>query len=100
MALRDAAAHWVTRGILWSLLILAVVIGLDRGVCVAMGAAAWEPACAHRLLSQDLPIFEAALVALIVPMAVWRANRRARGLDRPWDWLDWLPGSFGAPGPG
>ena len=92
--------HWLARGLLWSLVLLAVIIGLDRGVCMAMDAAEWDASCAHRLLSQDLPIFEAVMVALVVPMALWRANRRARGLDQPWDWLDWLSGSFGPPGPG
>ena len=99
MERRETSANWVARGGLWSVVILAVVIGFDRVACMAMDAAEWDANCAHRLLSQDLPIFEVAMVALVVPMALWRAHRRARGLDQPWDWLDWLPGSFG-PGPG
>jgi hypothetical protein len=71
-------------------LIAVIVIGADRLWCYGANAVEWDKACAHHLLPEQPPVFEIAVVVL----ALWRARRRSRQLDRPWDWIEWVGEGF------
>ena len=94
----EPVPNWFVKGMLWGLVIAGSIIAFDRAWCLGVGAVNWDQGCAHRIVPGPPPTFEIAIVALVFPMTVWRARRRAQGLDRPWDWLRWW--DDGAPGSG
>jgi hypothetical protein len=69
--------------------IAALVIAGDRLWCYGVGAVGWDESCAHRVLRDQPPLFDIAVVVIAFPLALWRARRRAQGLDSRWDWLRW-----------
>jgi hypothetical protein len=84
-------------GLFWgAVMVVAAVVG-DRAWCLGADAVNWGESCAHRVLPEQPPLFEIAAVGVIVPMALWRAYRRSRGLDRRWDWLRWGAGDGETP---
>lgn len=90
---------WVLKGLLWGVVIAGAAIAIDRGWCLGAGAVNWDQGCAHRLIPGPPPVFEIVTIGFVFPMTLWRANRRSRGLDEPWDWLRWTDDLPPSPGP-
>jgi hypothetical protein len=92
--------HWVVKGLWWTCVLLLVVVGGQLAWCSTEWALDHDHACAPWLVPERPPIYEAVAAPLIACMALWRAKRRAAGLDQAWDWLHSGEGEHGAGPPG